>query len=446
MFAGEDLRKGRLTRLVCNLRAVSTRLSAAGFQSVSLGIIDQAIVGATGFATSVIVGRWGSKEELGSYYLMLSVLLVARGIQEKATSMPYVVYWSRRTQEERATFAGSCLSHQLILAALASVALLCLTVAVTLGAAPRELFYCAAVLIVFGPALLLKEYLRQLSFAHMSMAAAVQLDITVAVLQVAGLLLVAIADRMSAASAYVTIGLACVMASIAWFAGNHIPFRFAWSEISKDWKWNWRFGKWAVAGQVTGSIVPTVIPWLLGYFHGLGETGLLAAGFALVGPCNVLVIGVTNVLTPRAVEAFLQGGERALWTILRNTSVALVIVLALFFALSLLAGKFIIVVVFGPEFAGAGIVMATLALALLMNSLAMIAASGLYAVELIRINFVIDLVSTLLALCAVGFLVVPLGAFGAAATGVVAATVAATGKCLVVIRLIRSGSTTARSS
>jgi O-antigen/teichoic acid export membrane protein len=413
------------------------------FQSTSLGIADQAIVGATGFATSVMVGRWGSKEGLGTYYLMLSVLLFARGIQESATSMPYVVYWSRRAQERRATYTGSCLSHQLILAILTSIALLCLAVAATLDIVPHELVSCATVLVIFGPALLLKEYLRQLSFAHMRMVAAVQLDITVAVLQVVGLLLVAIAGTMSPASAYVIIGLACIMACIAWFAGNRIPFRFAWGEIGEDWKWNWRFGKWAVAGQVTGSIVPAVIPWLLSYFHGLGETGLLGAGFALVGPCNILVIGITNVLTPQAVEALIQGDRAALWIVLRNTSIALVVVLGLFFVFSVVLGKSIVVVIFGPEFGEAGIVMATLALSLLINSLAMTAASGLYALEQIRINFIVDLVATLLTLCAAGFLIVSLGAFGAAATSVVAATVAAAGKCWVLIRLIRSGSATA---
>jgi O-antigen/teichoic acid export membrane protein len=102
-----------------------------------------------------------------------------------------------------------------------------------------------------------------------------------------------------------------------------------------------------------------------------------------------------------------------------------------------------VVVIFGPEFGEAGIVMATLALSLLINSLAMTAASGLYALEQIRINFIVDLVATLLTLCAAGFLIVSLGAFGAAATSVVAATVAAAGKCWVLIRLIRSGSATA---
>ena len=409
---------------------------------MSVGIADQAIVGATGFATSVIIGRWGSKEDLGSYYLMLSVLLFARGVQESTTSMPYLVYWSRRAQERRAEYAGSCLSHQLILAALTSIALLCLAAAATLGFAPPALVSAAAVLIVFGPLLLLKEYLRQLSFAHMRMAAAVQLDVTVGLVQVVGLLVIAVAGMLSAATAYIMIGLGCVLACITWFAGDHIPFRFVWSEIGEDWKWNWQFGKWAVAGQVTGTIVPTAIPWALGYYHGLGEIGLLGAGSALVGACNIMVLGVDNVLAPRAVEAFVQGGQGALWPVIRNTSVELVVVLAAFFVFSLLFGEFIALVLFGPEFSGAGVVMATLALATLINSLAITAATGLYALEQTRVNFIVDLIATLLGLSAAIFLIVPLGAFGAALASVVAAAGAATGKYVVLFRLTRSDSAT----
>src|SRR5262249_36270816 len=153
------------------------------------------------------------------------------------------------------------------------------------------------------------------------------------------------------------------------------------------------------------------IPWALGYFHGLGETGLLGAGFALVGACNILVLGVDNVLAPRAVEAFVQGGQRALWAVIRNTSLGLVGVLAAFFVFSLGFGEFIALLLFGPDFSGAGVVMATLALGLLINSLAITAATGLYALEQTRVNFIVDLIATLLTLSAAIFLIVPLGAF-----------------------------------
>jgi O-antigen/teichoic acid export membrane protein len=435
------LEKGRLFN---SLRVSSTSLSRIlSSQSTWLGIIDQAIVGATGFATSVIVGRGGSKEELGSYYLMLSVLVFARLVQEGATGVPYTVYWSRRAQERRASYTGSCLSHQLIVAILTSIGFLGLAVAATLGLATRELIHSAAVLIVFGPAVLLKEYLRRLSFAHMNMAAAIQLDITVALVQVLGLVLIVIAGMLSAGSAYLVIGLACTVASIAWFRGDHIAFRFAWGEIGEDWKWNWRIGKWAVAGQVTGSIVLTLIPWALGYFHGLGETGLLGAGYALVGPCNILVIGVTNILAPRAIKAFIEDGQAALWITLRNTSAGLAVGLASFLAVSLLFGEFLAVLLFGPQFGRAGAIMATLALALLINAQAMTAGTGLYALEQTRVNFVVDLIATILAVCAAVLLIGPFGADGAAAATVVAAAVGAIGKYMVLIRLIRSGSATA---
>src|SRR5262249_47749195 len=100
---GDRLRNAKVSDLAARLWATLSRVSS--FRSTSLGITDQAIVGAAGFVTSVMVGRWGSKEELGNYQLILSALLFARGIQQTATSMPYVVYWSRIAQERRDSYA-----------------------------------------------------------------------------------------------------------------------------------------------------------------------------------------------------------------------------------------------------------------------------------------------------------------------------------------------------
>src|SRR6185436_21104795 len=61
----------------------------------SLAIADQAVVSATNFATSILLG-WSGKTELGIYYLALSTLVFFRGIQEQLITAPYLVYAHRR--------------------------------------------------------------------------------------------------------------------------------------------------------------------------------------------------------------------------------------------------------------------------------------------------------------------------------------------------------------
>ena len=78
-----------------------------------LSVVDQGLVSAAGFATSVAIGRTCGREELGVYYLVLSVLLVCRGIQEQLISAPYMIYCNQRSGEALATYSGSSLVHQL---------------------------------------------------------------------------------------------------------------------------------------------------------------------------------------------------------------------------------------------------------------------------------------------------------------------------------------------
>src|SRR6185369_17376806 len=77
-----------------------------------LSVVDQAVVSGTNFATSVLLGRFAVQEELGVYYLALSVIYFARGIQEQLVSAPYMIYCSRKRGRELEEYAGSSLVHQ----------------------------------------------------------------------------------------------------------------------------------------------------------------------------------------------------------------------------------------------------------------------------------------------------------------------------------------------
>src|SRR5829696_8659247 len=72
-----------------------------------LSIFDQAVFSGTSFATAVLIGRATSPDQLGQYYLVLSIILVITGAQEQIVSAPYVVYSKRREGQELAEYAGS---------------------------------------------------------------------------------------------------------------------------------------------------------------------------------------------------------------------------------------------------------------------------------------------------------------------------------------------------
>src|SRR4051812_6238069 len=126
-------REGSLSRLAGAIRA------RPDLRNGALSLFDQALVSGTSFLTSVIIGRLGSKEEFGIFYVALTIVYLARGIQEQLVSAPYVVYCHGRRDEARALYAGSSLMHCLGLSAVLAVVLLAILGLLSVGIGPAGL-------------------------------------------------------------------------------------------------------------------------------------------------------------------------------------------------------------------------------------------------------------------------------------------------------------------
>src|SRR5439155_21750549 len=131
-----------------------------------LSVLDQAVVSGMSFATSVLLGRFASQEELGVYYLALSVVYFTRGVQEQLVSAPYMIYCSRRHGPALAEYAGSALVHQCAVMLATAVALL---IALGTGVLPSGIEAAFWLLVVAAPLMLVREFARQMSFAHIDL-------------------------------------------------------------------------------------------------------------------------------------------------------------------------------------------------------------------------------------------------------------------------------------
>lgn len=406
-------------------------------KKVVICLTDQGIVSAAGFATSVMIGRFVSPAELGVYYLALSVLVFARGLQEQMISTPYIIYRHRYKDHDLAKYNGSCLAHQLTLAALTVAGLLLMTLVAALGWMGSHMLPTLTVLTLIAPILLMREYVRQYCFAHMRMMTALGVDAVVTTLQVAGLVLLASSGRLSAANAYILIGVCCGMAMLLWCRRARPVLQFRLHRFLPDWRRNWSFAKWALAGQLVGSSSTYLLPWILMHARGADATGLFAAGFTLVGLANVFMMGMANYLTPKAAHAYANEGTAGLWRVLKGTSLLLLITLGSFFLFVLLVGGQIVVLVYGAAYADMQPVMAVLALSLMINSLNIVASNGLYAMERMRDNFIADICLMGASLLAAVVLTYPYGLMGAAIASLIGTSVGAVARSFIVLRLMR---------
>src|SRR5205807_1767920 len=108
---GRSKRGQWLSAIAGRILAVAPRFPLAFTGLIS--IFDQAIFSGTSFLTAVLIGRATSPDELGMYYLILSIILVISGVQDQIIASPYDVYSKRRHGRELAEYNGSICAHHL---------------------------------------------------------------------------------------------------------------------------------------------------------------------------------------------------------------------------------------------------------------------------------------------------------------------------------------------
>jgi O-antigen/teichoic acid export membrane protein len=220
--------------------------------------------------------------------------------------------------------------------------------------------------------------------------------------------------------------------------------RFDVSRFLPDWKQNWAFSKWALASHLVGCSTPFVLPWFVAAIDGTAATGLLAAGTTLVGLGNAFMMGLANYLTPKAAQSFATGGAAELKAVLKKTALLFTLTLGGFALVACVAGNWLAVLIYGSDYAGAGPILAVLAFGLFASSIGVTAGNGLWAMGMPAANFRADVCALIATIVAAVALTPPFGAFGAAASSLIGATVAAVIRTWTLLRLMRAAE--ARSS
>lgn len=380
---------GRLRALVLS------KGSSSGF----LSLVDQGLVSVCSFSTSIILGR-SQIERLGIYSLVMTVVMLMRNIQSELVTAPFSVYSHRRSGRRLAVYAGSVFLHQLLLCILGVVAVLCGTEVVRRLGGPPELVSTMPLMTLALPPLLLVNFVRYYCFARMRFLTVALLDGLLATTQVGGLFYLWHAGSLTVGSALLTMACSSGIVTLVWWLLRDEPFEIHLRASWLHWWRNWRFARWALASQVLGCSTPYIIPWYVSYHAGEGATGAFAACVTTMGLSATFVVAVANLLTPRSAAVYAREGLSGLRRVLGKTLLVYVAVVGAFAGFVLLTGDFLVVLFYGTDFSGTGLVCLLLALSILANSLSIVAGNGVWALDRPAWNLPGDaatLVSTLIA-------------------------------------------------
>jgi O-antigen/teichoic acid export membrane protein len=396
----------------------------------ALALVDQTAVSGTSFLTTVLVGRWCGAEELGVYSLAFSLAVAWGCVQEALVALPYIVYHHRQPLGTREQYAGSVLVLQWLLSLVALAALAVAAVALSGGGAVPGLGRVLWALAAVTPLTLLRDFARRFAFAHLRMAEALVLDLAVAGVQLLALVWLAWAGGLSAATAYLALGVACAGPVALWLYLTRRSFDLRGARVGQALRLSWSLGKWQFAAQLTLTAQGYFIHWLLAWTVGEKATGVYAACMTVALFANPLILAAGNALMPRAAQARAEGGGAALRRVVGATTLLLAGAMALFVAAVALAGERVMALLYRGEYAGHGPTLTVLALAMLVSALGLPAANGLAALERTDVVFKTSAAALALSVLLVPVLVARWGVAGAAYGFLAGNLAGAGGRCV----------------
>jgi O-antigen/teichoic acid export membrane protein len=289
-----------------------------------LSVIDRLVLSGTNFLTIVVVGRFAGLEELGSFVLAWTMLLLVNVVQESLVASPYIVFVNQTGAQNRRQYSSVALVLQSALSLSAVFLVIVSALGIMAFSGNHEASVIAWCLAVAIPLCSLREFARRFYFSQLSVSKVLVLDVIVTFLQFGGLGLLLFWDLLSPASVLIVIGIANGLPAISWFFQNTSNFQLPRNSMfARVTKRHWLFGRQICAGQIADLAVTHGVSWLIAALLGTAATGVFAACNSIVMAVNPLIFGIGSILLPRAAQANYSHGAREVGRIVWKTAALL---------------------------------------------------------------------------------------------------------------------------
>jgi O-antigen/teichoic acid export membrane protein len=364
----------------------------------AISILDQVIVSATGFLSTVILARFCQLSELGAYHLGMSVIVILQGLQSELITAPYTLYRFRVGKDQLESYTGSILIHQA--ACMIGFTLLLGIVCFTSIKAylPPALQSVMPILTAIIPLVLAREFSRQFSFSRYFFGAITLADFAVMVIQILGLYWITQTGGLSLTSTFTVIGLASICALCTWWAIAKPRVRILWNRIRPHWQKNWKFSRWVLMSHIICSTTPYYSIWIIAWLRTEAEAGKLAACVSLIGLSTMFTTAITNVMTPKMADVFAAEELAGLRRVCRKTLLLFSGILGAFCIGIFLFGDWLGTLIYGERFGDIGLICTIEAAGMLAIGYAVVAGKALLAIDRPRLNLPADVITAVVTL------------------------------------------------
>jgi O-antigen/teichoic acid export membrane protein len=395
MLAEEDcleIANAALAQVRPSLHARCLALSDTTSGRSVLAMLDQILVSAANFLLLVAVARSVATAETGRYVLALRAVDFITEIQNVFLWAPYTLFAPEREGNNRRTYAGSVLIHQLA-ACLATVTLMGAFAwgAFCLHADSAGLIALCAM--AASPGIHAREFTRRICFANLDLWTAFSMDGSVLVLQTIGIATLYSTHRLSAWSVLLVTSVSCGLGALACLASLRNRFAVLRADIMPSFKENFSYGRWLLGSDLALLISNQLYPWFLSFFSGPASVALFAASQALTNFARMFLIGAQNVLLPSSARAFASRNWTDLCDMVKRSTVVLGSGAGLFSLLCLVAGGPALRLIYGRTFASSGLLVFALSLSILTSAVTLAPTFALAAARRADVNLRINAIT-----------------------------------------------------
>lgn len=274
-------------------------------------VADQAVVSGCNLATTVLLVRVLGLEAFGSYSLIWLAVLFAVGLGQALVGQPMMAIGPKQPPSDSQAYWAAAVWLQAALAAgLTALAALGLLVASRLGWLELDAKTSWAALLALGarPA---HAFVRASLFARGQRRAACANDLVAYPGQLFLLATLALADRLTVASALLAVASSAGLATALGLARARV-WRTSRAALREAWRRHLRMGRWLAATHATSFFASNAYLVAAGALLGPSAVGAIKAGHAVVGILHLVLLTMENAVPPSAARILHHHGPRAL--------------------------------------------------------------------------------------------------------------------------------------
>lgn len=383
-----------------------------GSNSRAVVLLDQAVVSATNFLTTIIIGNACGADQLGIYAVGFSVVLLAMAVESSLLSTPFTVLAQSDEDETPWSRMGASLANLFLITGSILVVQLAVWMIARLYL-PTQYDQIFQVVLIATPCFAARNFARKALLATFNARWLLILDCVACSSQLA-LLWYVWKTELCTPPIGLAIASGCnLLGFLLFLATQKGKIKFERSSIQNQLKKNWNFGKWLVGEQVITIISLYGSPWLLVLFLDSDAAGVFAACCSITGLVNPLMIGLGNYLLPKFSHEFANQtySQRTYWYYMLLTFLVVGL-----FATCCAIWPDRLLRFFYPEdsYSGFGLILAILSIRTLIGSLGLISHYALLAMQRPKISLYASIICISVFLSASLILIPMFGLVGGA--------------------------------